>query len=996
VVEESLESLLRAATVRVEGGPRPGAGFFVAPGLVLTCVHVVGTADGLSVRSAASGPEREAVVEEVVWRLRDRGRPIPALAEDYPDLALLRVGLEGHMCVAVDGDWPSFGDEFQTYGFPDEGGARGLLTPALLSYRGTKGNEPEVFIDLASDTVRPGMSGGALLNLRTRGVCGIVVATRSPASPEGGLAVPWLALGGHLGAVLTANHEFHRVNRGWTLAVQSAVRRVRFRLPRVVQHFAGRTGELDALERALGAGGRAVITQAVTGLGGVGKTQLAARYVHAQLDAYDVIAWVRAEDGGVGDLAELAVALGLPLGEGLGSGDRAAAALRWLEGCEQRWLLVLDNVASPEQLAALSPGSGNGRVLATSRHRGLGQFGPALPVGVFDDDTGGGYLVARAGRPAERAAARRLTQALGGLPLALAHAGAYCSAGTTFEEYLGLLELPAAEMFDASPGVFYEQTVASTWQVSIEAAAAAAPLARPVLAMAAYLAPEKIPTVLFEVLIDDATDLRQRKRLIDGLHALHRFSLAEVQDGSLDVHRLLQKTVRDDAVAHDDPAGALAALEALTAAFPEDTSLPAWWPQCEQLLAHLLALADTLTATGESGPRLIPLLNRGCGYLLRTGGGERAVTVGVAAAELAERLLGPGHPHTLTARANLASSYRSAGRTGEAIAIDERLVADRERLLGPGHPDTLTARGNLASSYLSAGRTGEALAMFERVVADRERLLGPEHPDTLTARGNLASSYWSAGRTGEAIAIEERLVADRERLLGPEHPDTLTARGNLASSYLSAGRTGEAIAIEERVLADRERLLGPEHPGTLTARANLASSYRSAGRTGEAIAMFERVVADRERLLGPEHPGTLTARGNLAFSYWSAGRTGEALAIEERLLADRERLLGPEHPGTLTTRGNLAFSYRSAGRTGEAPAMFEQLVADRERLLGPEHPGTLTARGNLAFSYRSAGRTGEALAMFEQLLADSERLLGPEHPDTISASSALNDLTQPP
>ena len=98
---------------------------------------------------------------------------------------------------------------------------------------------------------------------------------------------------------------------------------------------------------------------------------------------------------------------------------------------------------------------------------------------------------------------------------------------------------------------------------------------------------------------------------------------------------------------------------------------------------------------------------------------------------------------------------------------------------GPGL-DTLTARGNLAASYRLAGRTGEAIAIEERVAAARERVLGPEHPDTLTARGNLAASYRLAGRTGEAIAIEERVAAARERVLGPEHPDTLTARGNLA------------------------------------------------------------------------------------------------------------------------------------------------------------------------------------------------------------------------
>ncbi len=141
--------------------------------------------------------------------------------------------------------------------------------------------------------------------------------------------------------------------------------------------------------------------------------------------------------------------------------------------------------------------------------------------------------------------------------------------------------------------------------------------------------------------------------------------------------------------------------------------------------------------------------------------------------------------------------------------------------LGGDHPDILTARNNLASSYRSAGRTDEAITLTEQVLADRERILGVDHPDTLTTRGNLAISYWSAGRTDEAITLEEQVLADRERILGVDHPDTLTTRNNPAISYWSAGRTDEAITLNEQVLADRERILGVDHPDTLTTRNNL-------------------------------------------------------------------------------------------------------------------------------------------------------------------------------
>ena len=293
------------------------------------------------------------------------------------------------------------------------------------------------------------------------------------------------------------------------------------------------------------------------------------------------------------------------------------------------------------------------------------------------------------------------------------------------------------------------------------------------------------------------------------------------------------------------------------------------------------------------------------------------------------------------------------------IALGETRVHELERdpQLGPDHPETIAARANLAVSYHAAGHKAAAVTLFESVVADRERLLGPEHPDTIAARANLAASYGSTGRTAEAITIGEKVVFDRERLLGPEHPDTIAARANLAASYGSTGRTAEAITIGEQVVSDRERLLGPEHPDTIAARANLAVSYHAAGRTAEAITIGEQVVSDRERLLGAEHPDTIAARANLAASYDAAGRTAKASALLEKVVSDCEHLLGPEHPDTVAARGMLAASYGSGGRMAAAITMRERVVSDCERLFGPEHPDTVTARTALAASYQSAGRT---------------------------------------
>jgi hypothetical protein len=181
--------------------------------------------------------------------------------------------------------------------------------------------------------------------------------------------------------------------------------RLRFNLPVVAASFRGRERELASLGDAVRGSERVVVTQAITGLGGVGKSQLAAAYAHRNTEAFDITAWIRAEDGGISDLAELAFKLGEPV-EGRSPQERAALAIEALSRSEASWLLVLDNLQSPEHLASCCPRSGHGRVLITSRDRAMSQFGPMLSVDVFDEETATGYLVERAGRVGDEPAAR--------------------------------------------------------------------------------------------------------------------------------------------------------------------------------------------------------------------------------------------------------------------------------------------------------------------------------------------------------------------------------------------------------------------------------------------------------------------------------------------------------------------------------------------------------------------------------------------------------------
>ena len=112
--------------------------------------------------------------------------------------------------------------------------------------------------------------------------------------------------------------------------------------------------------------------------------------------------------------------------------------------------------------------------------------------------------------------------------------------------------------------------------------------------------------------------------------------------------------------------------------------------------------------------------------------------------------------------------------------MPDTLPTDRVSGLAGGiHPDLAQQP---CQRVPGGGRTAEAIALHEQVLAALERVLGPDHPDTLAPRNNLAIAYQAAGRTAEAIALHEQVLAALERVLGPDHPSTLQSRNNLANA----------------------------------------------------------------------------------------------------------------------------------------------------------------------------------------------------------------------
>ncbi|MEU7070807.1 tetratricopeptide repeat protein [Streptomyces narbonensis] len=573
-------------------------------------------------------------------------------------------------------------------------------------------------------------------------------------------------------------------------------------VPRKAAHFVGRGEEGGLLDREGG-------TVVICGLGGVGKSSLAARWAVRQAAHRNPVWWITAESRADMDagLAALAVAMQPALVDVLPQEALRERALQWLSA-HDGWLLVLDNVTDPADVEGLLARSGGrGRIVVTSRTTdawyGIGRV-LTLPVLPAADAVELFTRVATHAGPRDTTGADVLCAALGGLPLAVEIAAAYC--GRTATPPLAyLMELDRSGW----PGNA-EDAVARTLRVTLDRLAASDPYAGAVLRLLAWFAPDRIPTLL----LPPDPDVR---RALGELAAHSMVTLHE--DGSVSVHRLVQAVARrpDPEDPHREPGliarARLVAETALSRAVPLDTEDPAHWETWRGLMPHVeayLRCADP----GQDGKQLLPALVAAGAYLSFNGLPEAAVRVHERAAISAERLLGRDDPFTLAMRGAVAESLASTGRPEEAVERSAELVRRLTEVLGADHRDTLLMRVSLAQSQLRAGRTEEAITLTAGVLPDLVRVLGVRCRETLVAFAELAGMYQAAHRIREAVGVCVYALGELRTLLGEEHLETLNARINLAGLYASAGAVDRARADYEELLPVCVRVLGEHHPHT--------------------------------------------------------------------------------------------------------------------------------------------------------------------------------------
>ncbi|GCE29219.1 tetratricopeptide repeat protein [Dictyobacter alpinus] len=349
-------------------------------------------------------------------------------------------------------------------------------------------------------------------------------------------------------------------------------------------HFTGRDELLDWLAQQLAPqsqkeesrtrGATLSQPQAIKGLGGIGKTQLALEYAYQYAFEYRAVFWVAAETIDTIDASFTTIAeqLHLPEHEEKDRHKIIKAVLHWC-ATHKEWLLIFDNVESLSLVKPFLPTTRQGAILITTRLHALDGVALAFELPPFSCEEGIQFLLRRTGGSDMRSlseqdslellkVAKAVVETMGGLPLALDQAGAYIErTGCSFTDYLHMYQSHHIQLLDERSALAEHpysvvKTILFSFQKLMEVNEAAADLLR----LCAFLAPDAIPEDLFtrkEVFFGPALDLavNDAYRFNHVLGEALQYSLLyrQPQSHTLSLHRLVQvilKATMDETTSH--------------------------------------------------------------------------------------------------------------------------------------------------------------------------------------------------------------------------------------------------------------------------------------------------------------------------------------------------------------------------------------------------------------------------------------------------------------
>ena len=452
------------------------------------------------------------------------------------------------------------------------------------------------------------------------------------------------------------------------------------------------------------------------------------------------------------------------------------------------------------------------------------------------------------------------------------------------------------------------------------------------------------------------------------------------QEGDmLTIHPVIRAVALQELTPGDGDCGDF--LTALWGKYDEAAFNARWFGQMAQVYSAAAAhLEDAAGDWADHGRKL----------LLDLGRAEEALVLCEKVLSIRQNAPEPDRAKIATALNDMGHLYRDLGEYRKCFDYVWQAMEIREQVLSEEDPDLAMSYNNVGTAYHVLGKYQKALIYDLKALELRKRILPEDHLDLAMSYGNVGTTHHTLGDYVQALEYKEKALEIRRRRLPPDHPDLAHSYDSVGTTYNTTGDHKHALEYVQTALEIRQKKLPVDHPDLALSYENAGSVYLALGSYGHALEYLQKALEIRQRKLSPDHP-------ELAFSYDSVGATYHALgdykpALEykEKALEIRREKLSPGHPDLALSYDSVGATYHELGDYGQALEHAQKALEIRRKKLPPNHPDLGASCSHVGAAYASLKQYDRAVPLLEEALT----ILPPHHPAYKEAKELLAHCRQ--
>ena len=693
-------------------------------------------------------------------------------------------------------------------------------------------------------------------------------------------------------------------------------------------NFVGREDELKELAKNLQEGNSTAIT-ATTGIGGIGKSQLAAEFVHRYGTYFEGgVFWLSFSDPNSipAEVAECGNSRYLALDPHFANfplEEQINLVSRYFKS-ELPKLLVFDNCEDTQLLMKWQPLLGGNRILLTSRKAKWKSDTGVKAVVLKELTRPQSIELLRKYQPdlSSNITLDKIASELGDLPLALQLAGNFLeqyndSNFSTPENYLEALTSNPLVNHPSLQGIGsefsateHELHVAKTFMLSFEklnGTSSNDKLALKILARAAHFAPDNIlKFVLFCTLesggfIKEQLSTEYEQELEDALIKLIQLGLLQKsENGDVFLHRLIASFVKDlkleDGVLHIVEHSLLQQAKIIN--YSERPSMLLLWQP------HLRFVTDNALET--------------------------------------ETKISGSLSHALAYHLKMIADYAGAE------SYYQKALEIRNKVLGENHADTALTLHNYGALYLVQGDYLKAKKYFQSALSINEKAFGKGAIETATNLDSIGLCLSSQGEYKNSIIHHMQSLEINTRCLKKDHPSIANNLNSLAIVFDEIGDYENAESHYKQALSIREKSSQENHLDIADSLNNLGLFFKERGDHKSARPHIEKALKIFETELGENHPQTATCINNLGLILQEEKDFKGAMAHFEKAL-NAAKSIDDDNPHIAYTLNNIAYLLELEGNTDGARQHYEKAIHILDKTDRGNSGITKAIRKNLEF-----------------------------------------------